>query len=151
MAVSGKKARGETASPSRLIPAIHDKDFALAISKVYDEYSEMIPDNDITSSALSLLTCLNRRTRGHFETIVRTVRDTLSTLDANKGFRGCIEVNSVDRAGRSTFSAAYALLILDNNPAAVSLRKSPRRAGGRAGGRVTSKTGFRFETGGQPA
>jgi hypothetical protein len=72
---------------------------------------------------------------------------TLTAVDADKGFGSGVKVNSVNRAGRSTFSTLYAELPFDKHPSTFALGKGACRAGQSAGGRITGQAGLCLKAG----
>ena len=80
---------------------------------------------------------------------MRAERNTLTAVDADKGFLVRAEIDGVKGAGRSAGATADAQLFAHNNPAALALGICPAGAGGRAGSRIAGHADPGFKTGGQ--
>ena len=86
----------------------------------------------------------------HLQTILRTERNTLTTMETDIDIAPTVLVNGVNGTGIDTFAALDAQLFFHDYPAAGPLGKSAGGAYFGAGWRIAGQTSVGDKTGGEP-
>lgn len=80
-----------------------------------------------------------------------TVGDAFAAMDADKGFTGRIQIDSIHRAGHGAFAAAVAEFLLNYNAAPFALGIRTGRTGRHTWCRITGQADPRFKPRGEAA
>jgi len=86
----------------------------------------------------------------HFQTILRTKRNTLAAMETDIDIAPTVLVNGVNGTGISTFTALDTKTFLHNYPTSGPLGESPGGADFGAGRRIAGQASVGDKTGGQP-